>query len=66
MFVEEVRRPYKDKVYTAVLLRETYREGKKVKHKTLANLSALPPEIIDLIKRCLKGEKVRRQTTYSR
>lgn len=25
MFVEEVRRPYKDKVYTAVLLRETYR-----------------------------------------
>lgn len=42
MFIEEVRRPYKGKTYTTVLLRETYREGKKVKHRTLANLSALP------------------------
>lgn len=56
MFVEEVRRPYKDKVYTAVLLRETYREGKKVKHRTLANLSALPKDVIEIIKRSLKGE----------
>lgn len=56
MFIEEVRRPYKGKIYTAVLLRETYREGKKVKHRTLANLSALPREIVDLIKRSLKGE----------
>ncbi|MFZ5435130.1 MAG: IS1634 family transposase [Bacillota bacterium] len=56
MFIEEVRRPYKGKVYTAVLLRKTYRENGKVKHKTLANLSALPPETIDLIRRSLKGE----------
>ncbi len=58
MFVEVVRRPYKDKVYTAVLLRETYREGGKVKHRTLANLSALPEKTIDLIRKSLKGEPV--------
>jgi ethanolamine ammonia-lyase large subunit len=58
MFVETVRRPYKDKDYTAVLLREIYLQGTKVKHRTLANLSALPPELIDLIKKNLKGEPV--------
>ena len=56
MFVETVKRPYKGKTYTAVLLRHTYREDGKVKHKTLANLSALPAETIDLIRRSLKGE----------
>jgi hypothetical protein len=56
MFVETVRRPYKDRVYTATLLRETYREDGKVKHRTLANLSALPAPTIDLIRRSLKGQ----------
>jgi hypothetical protein len=31
----------------AVLLRESYREGKKVKKRTLANLSKLPSEVIE-------------------
>ncbi len=40
----------------AILLREGYREGGKVKNRTLANLSKLPPEAIEAIKRVLKGE----------
>ena len=42
----------------AILLREGYREGGKVKNRTLANLSKLPAEAIEAIKRVLKGEKL--------
>lgn len=40
----------------AVLLREGWREGKKTKKRTLANLSMLPPEAVDALRRALKGE----------
>ena len=42
----------------AILLREGYREGGKVKTRTLANLSKLPTEAIAAIKRALKGEQL--------
>jgi hypothetical protein len=42
--------------YVAYLLRQSYREGVKVKNRTLANLSALPESAIDAIRRCLAGE----------
>ena len=42
----------------AVLLRESYREGGKVKKRTLANLSALPLDQVEMIRRVLKGEKL--------
>jgi len=42
----------------AYLLREGYREGGKVKTRTLANLSHLPPEKIEALKAVLKGEPV--------
>jgi hypothetical protein len=42
----------------AVLLREGYREGGKVKTRTLANLSHLSPEKIEALKAALKGEPV--------
>lgn len=41
----------------AILLRESYREDGKVKSRTLANLSRLPADVIDLIRRSLKGQK---------
>jgi transposase len=44
------------KVYETHLLRRTYRDGNKVKHDTLGNISHLPPHIIDLIKGALRGE----------
>jgi transposase len=40
----------------AYLLRESYREGGKVKNRTLANLSQLPIQQIELMRRVLKGE----------
>ncbi len=56
MHVATTRRQYKGKSYETHLLRRTYREGKKVKHQTLGNLSHLPAPIIDLIRRSLAGE----------
>lgn len=41
----------------AVLLRESFREGRKVRKRTLANLSALPMEQVELLRRSLKGER---------
>ena len=40
----------------AILLREGYREDGKVKTRTLANLSKLPPHAIEVLRRTLKGE----------
>jgi len=42
----------------AILLRESYREQGKVKNRTLANLSSLPPQSIDVLRRSLKGESL--------
>lgn len=38
------------------LLRETYREDGKVKNRTLANLSKLPVERIDMLRAALRGD----------
>jgi transposase len=40
----------------AVLLRESYREGKKVRKRTLANLSSLPMAKVELIRCVLRGD----------
>jgi hypothetical protein len=42
----------------AILLRESIREGKRVRKRTIANLSALPIEQAEMIRRILKGEKL--------
>src|SRR6478736_1712918 len=39
----------------AILLRESYREGGKVKNRTLANLSRWPEHKVDALSRALKG-----------
>ena len=41
------------------LLRESYREGKKVRKRTLANLSALSDEQIETIRAVLSGQSMR-------
>jgi transposase len=41
-----------------MLLRESYREHGKVKTRTLANLTKLPPEAIELLRASLKGESL--------
>ncbi|MGO9695972.1 MAG: transposase, partial [Mycobacterium sp.] len=42
--------------YESVLVRRTYRDGAKVRHETLANLSKLPAEAISAIEASLKGQ----------
>ena len=44
------------KDYSSAYLRRTYRDGGKVKNETVANLSALPGHVIDLIDAGLKGQ----------
>jgi hypothetical protein len=46
-----------EREYTAHLLRRSYREGGKVKKETLANLSHLPDEVIELIRGALRGRR---------
>ncbi|HEY5224111.1 MAG TPA: IS1634 family transposase [Microbacteriaceae bacterium] len=45
-----------ERVYESVLLRRSYREGAKVKHATLANLSALPESAVEVLKASLAGK----------
>jgi hypothetical protein len=54
--VATTRRVYNGRVYETHLLRRTYREGGKVKHQTLGNLSHLPCDLIETIRRRLRGE----------
>jgi len=42
----------------AILLRESIREGKRIKKRTIANLSALTLEQAEAIRLLLKGEKL--------
>ena len=45
-----------------VLLRETWREGKQVKKRTIANLTEWPLEKIEALRKVLKGEAVVTET----
>lgn len=56
MHVARTSRHYKGKTYESFLLRRSYRENGKVKNQTLANLSHLPTDAIDVIRRVLAGE----------
>jgi hypothetical protein len=56
MHVAKVVRPYRDRVYVYHFVRQSYREGGKVKHRTLANLSHLPLPVIELVRRALAGD----------
>ncbi len=39
----------------AILLRQAWREGKRIRKKTIANLSSFPPAVIDGFRTVLKG-----------
>ena len=60
MHVARNRRTYvaksgEQRVYESVLVRRTYRDGGKVRHETLANLSGLPADAVSAIEATLKG-----------
>jgi hypothetical protein len=61
--VVRVRKTHVDKQgnpreYFSAYLRRTYREGKRVRNETVANLSALPEHVIDGIDAGLKGAQL--------
>jgi hypothetical protein len=45
-----------ERVYETILLRRSFRDGAKVRHQTLANLSKLPPELVAAIEAATKGQ----------
>jgi hypothetical protein len=60
MHVARIRSSHTDRQgrrrdYESRYLRRTYRDGSKVRHETLANLSALPASMVDAIEAALKG-----------
>jgi transposase len=55
MHVTTTRRRHGDREYTTTLLRQSYREDGKVRHRTLANLSHLPEETVELVRASLAG-----------
>jgi hypothetical protein len=60
MHVARIRSGHTDKsgrprVYESRYLRRTYRDGGKVRHETLANLSGLPEQVVEAIEAALKG-----------
>src|SRR5699024_11032098 len=46
-----------EKTYRSVLLRQSFRDAGKVKHRTLANLSSLPDHAVDTLRASLKGQQ---------
>jgi hypothetical protein len=61
MHVARIRGSHTDKQgrrreYESRYLRRTYRDGGKVRHETLANLSGLPDHVVDAVEAALKGE----------
>ena len=50
MHVAEIKKNYKGKLHITTLVRRTFREGKKVRHETISNISGLPQDLIESIK----------------
>ena len=55
MYVEVIKKRQGGKVYKSVLIRESYKEKGKVKHRTIANISRLSDSQIAQIKAILSG-----------
>ena len=58
MFIQRTQLKTKDKVYHSVLLMENYREGEKVKHRTITTLTKWPKHIVDDLDKLLKGKAI--------
>jgi transposase len=56
MHVAKIERRHGDRVYVSHLVRRSVREGKRVRHETIANVSKLPSDAIEALSRALRGE----------
>jgi len=58
MFIQRTQRKAKDKVYQSIVLLQNYREGSRVRHRTIATLTKWPKHIVDDLEKILKGNAV--------
>ena len=56
MHVAKIERRHGERVYTSYLVRRSVREGKRVRHVTVANVSKLPAAALEALRRALAGE----------
>jgi Transposase DDE domain len=56
MHVATITRRHGDRVYESHLIRRSVRDGKRVRHETIANVSRLPPAALDALRRALAGQ----------
>ncbi len=56
MHVATIRRRHGERVYESHLIRRSVREGKRVRHETIANVSSLPPAALEALRRALAGQ----------
>jgi transposase len=56
MHVATIKRRHGDRVYESHLIRRSVREGKRVRHETIANVSKLPPAALEALRRALAGQ----------
>jgi len=58
MFIDRPKKTVKNKTYSTILLRESYRENGKPKHRTIANLSKWSKEAVVALEAGLKGKTI--------
>ena len=59
MHVAKISRRHGDREYNSYLVRRSIRDGRRVRHETVANVSGLPPEAIEALTLALKGVRAR-------
>lgn len=58
MFIQRTYRKTKNKVYQSVVLMENYREGKKVKHRSITSLTKWPEHLVNDLEQLIKGKAI--------
>jgi hypothetical protein len=56
MHVATIKRRHGDRVYESHLIRRSVRDGRRVRHETIANVSKLPPVALEALRRALAGQ----------
>src|ERR1039458_7933750 len=58
MHVAKIRLRHGDREYVSHLVRRSVRDGKRVRHETIANISKLPADAIETLTLALRGGRL--------
>jgi transposase len=58
MHVAKISRRHGEREYNSYVVRRSVRDGRRVRHETIANVSRLPPEAIEALTLALKGVRL--------